>query len=536
MHQGLSEPMEAGKTTVLPRWFARACTRAILDGRIAYPVLAAVLIVGLQAQLASLINHDTAWYLHAGARFLDGGRLYQDVFVDINPPLGIYLTVPPVALARLTGLFAVDVFVVYFYALIALSLAATWWLLRASPALPVTLRRGLVFAAALILTVSPADQFGQREHFLVVLALPYLVLLALRADGARCAWPLAAFVGAAAALGFALKPHYILVPLGLEIYLLAARRRPRLLVRPEALALAATGVLYAASVLAFTPDYPFRIARYALEVYNDAYRNPLWINLFRGETLLLPLACLIQLSTRRSQKHPLPGDVFLTASTAFFVAYVAQMKGWDYHLYPAATCMTLGYAALFLNGLESFRGGASATRPGPVLVLALLVAAIVPVAGDAWRGGYRNAFMDMMMPHVERHAAGGSIAILTSNVWPGFPMVNYAGVGWSSRFPTLWLLPGALRRRQGAEGRANPLLDEIERYTRDAVVEDFTRRPPALVIVDNREQKSYFGGLEFDYVEYFLQDPRFASLWAEYEWIGDEGDYRLYRRRCAPDC
>ncbi len=303
----------------------------------------------------------------------------------MNPPLGLYLTVPPVALARLTGLAAVDLFVLYLFALIGLSLAAVWGLLRISPDLPGTLRRGLVFAAALVLTVSPADQFGQREHFLMVLALPYLVLLALRAAGARCAWPTAALVGAAAALGFALKPHYILVPLGLEIYLLATRRRPRLFVRPEALALAATGVLYAASVLVFTPDYAFRIAPYALEVYNDAYRNPLWVNLFRAETLLLPLACLIQLTTRRNQKHPLPGDVFLTASAAFFVAYVAQMKGWDYHLYPATTCMTLGCAALFLNGLESFHGGAPASRPGPVLVLAFLVAAIAPVAGDAWR-------------------------------------------------------------------------------------------------------------------------------------------------------
>ena len=114
--------------------------------------------------------------------------------------------------------------------------------------------------------------------------------------------------------------------------------------------------------------------------------------------------------------------------------------------------------------------------------------------------------------------------------------MNYSGVGWSSRFPTFWLLPGAQRRRHAPGGKDNALLDEIERFTRDAVAADLTRQPPDLVIVDNRASKSYFGDLDFDYLDYFLEDPRFARIWDDFEWIGDEGDYRLYRRRCAPDC
>ena len=68
------------------------------------------------------------------------------------------------------------------------------------------------------------------------------------------------------------------------------------------------------------------------------------------------------------------------------------------------------------------------------------------------------------------------------------------------------------------------------------MVADLTRQPPDLVIVDNRAKKSYFGTMPFDYLEFFLEDPRFARIWDDFEGIGDEGDYRLYRRRCAPDC
>ena len=523
-----SAPDLTTKTT--PR-LVQIVWRVMGDGRIALLTLGALLVTRLGTQLGTLINHDTGWYLYAVERLLDGGRLYEDIFVGVNPPLILLLTVPPVAVSRFTGVFAVDLFVLYLYALIGLSLVVFWWLLRGRSDLPASMRNGLVLIAAVILTVSPADQFGQREHFLMVLALPYLALAALRAAGEGVAWPLAALIGVAAALGFGLKPHYLLVPALLEVYLIFMTGRMRTAIRPETLALAATCMLYAGSVALFTPDYLTRIVPYALEVYNEAYRNPLWVNLFRGETVLLPLACMAQLTIRRSQPIPALGDVFLIAASVFFLAYVVQMKGWDYHLYPATTCLTLGFVAIFLNGLLSL-SASGRSGPGPVLVFAALIAALVPVAGDSLRGGYRNGFMEDMMPHVERHAAGGSIAILTTNVWPGFPMVNYAGVGWSSRFPTLWLLPGTLRKQ--AEAVDDERLMEIERYTREAVLADFSLQPPDLVVVDNRENKSYFGDLPFDYIDYFTEDPRFATIWANYEWVVNEGDYRLYRRRRAP--
>ncbi len=186
-------------------------------------------------QLLSFINHDTAWYLHAGAQYLDGGELYRDVFVEVNPPLAFFLALPPVILARLSGLFAVDLFVVYFYLLIVISLIVTWRLLRAGRDLSLVTRRGLLILATVIMTICPADQFGQREHFLMVLVLPYLLLTVLTARGLRLSRITAMSLGLAAGPGFALKPHYLLVPLALEAYRFAATRRWQTLLRPGGL-------------------------------------------------------------------------------------------------------------------------------------------------------------------------------------------------------------------------------------------------------------------------------------------------------------
>jgi hypothetical protein len=499
----------------------------------------ALLIGTFIVQLLSLINHDTAWYLHAGAQFLEGGELYRDIFVEVNPPLAFFLALPPVILARVTGLFAVDLFIVYFYLLITISLTVIWRLLKVDDGLSPITRRGLLILAAIIMTVCPSDQFGQREHFLMVLALPYLVLAVLTARGHRLAWAAAFGIGLVAGLGFALKPHYLLVPLALEAYGFAIQRRWRSWLRPETLGLAATVALYGAVVVWIAPDYLARIVPYALEVYNQAYRNPLWVVLWCLETVMLPIACLVHVVTRRNQTAPQLGDVFCIASSVFFLAYVVQSKGWSYHIYPASTCLILVCGALFLNHLTAPRDEAVPVDPRSltrgIAVAALALAAIL-AGNDAAHLGYKNRFTDIMAPYVERYASNGSIAILGSNVWPGFPLANYSRVGWSSRFPTLWLLPGAIQRRTSGDTANAPLLDEMEAYTRESVVADLTAQPPDVVIVDDREVKSYFGPEPFDYLEYFGKDPRFARIWENYVWVAEEFDFDVYRRRCAPDC
>ena len=513
--------------------------RLLANGRVVLIIALALLIGTFIGQLLSYLNHDTAWYLHAGAQFLDGGELYRDVFVEVNPPLAFFLALPPVILARLSGLFAVDLFVVYFYLLIVASLIATWRLLSADDGVSPAARRGLLILATVTMTICPADQFGQREHFLMVLVLPYLVFAGLSIRGLRLAWPVALGLGLVAGLGFALKPHYLLVPLALEAYRFAITRRWLTWLRPETLGLAATVAIYAAVVVWVTPDYLSRIVPYALEVYNQAYQNPLWVVLWRIETVMLPVGCIVHFATRRNQQMPQLGDVFMIASAVFFIAYATQLKGWSYHLYPASSCLILGYGALFLNHLTAPRSKSIAPVPRSLtrgIAVASLVLIAILVGNDAAHLGYKNRFTDIMTPYVERYARNGSIAILGSNVWPGFPLVNYSRVGWSSRFPTLWLLPGAIQKRHSGEVADPALLDEMEAFTRDSVVADLSAQPPDVVIVDDREKKSYFGAAPFDYLAYFGEDPRFARIWSNYVWVAEEVGFDVYRRRCAPNC
>jgi hypothetical protein len=222
-------------------------------------LLAALLALLAGARLGQTINNDVAWYIHSAGALLDGGRLYDDIFFEVNPPLMLYLTLPGALLARLTGWFAADAYLLTVFAAIALAL---WLASRVLADRPTAERRTILLAAGLVLGLLPAGDFGQRSHVMLVLTLPYLLLLARRLPAVpACGRRLALAIGAVAGLGCAIKPHYLLLPAALELLLLARTVHP---LRPETVAMVAAVALYGLSIVLLTPDYLTRVVPYAL--------------------------------------------------------------------------------------------------------------------------------------------------------------------------------------------------------------------------------------------------------------------------------
>ncbi len=490
-------------------------------------MLVAGLVIGAAwLALSTTINHDSGWYLHATKNWLAGGRLYADI-IEVNPPLAFYLTVPPVWLAEAAGFFAVDLFFLWVFLLCGASLLLTARVLASAPDLPASAQRALLIAVALGLVLCAWRQIGQREHFLLIFTMPYLCLVAVRTTGAGVNRWLAIAVGLSAALGFGLKPYFLLVPAVSELYLMRTLRRPLGLFRPETWSLAAALAIYGISVFVFTPEYLTRVVPMASEIYY-AYTGPLLGILWRGETLLLLVVLALYVPLRPAAPVRPFADVFAIAAVAFYVIYLAQMKGWSYHRIPVSAALFVTLVCLLLGAL------AQARRRGIVLVSLVLTWSAGFLVHE---GSYRNRFLERALPIVRAQAPapGSSISVLSTNVWQGFPLANYAGLEWASRFPTLWLLPGAVRNRQGPAGDGSAAeagsFSAIERFMIDAVIEDLEQRSPTFVIVDERADKSYFGGHPFDYIAYFSRDPRFAVLWKRYVAIAELPGFDLYRRR-----
>ncbi len=118
----------------------------------------------------------------------------------------------------------------------------------------------------------------------------------------------------------------------------------------------------------------------------------------------------------------------------------------------------------------------------------------------------------------------------------GFPLVNYSGATWSSRFSHLWPLAAVVRWRHDQRQAAEPAseaerarMQEIEAFVLEAVIEDLGARPPDLVFVEYPHLAAVVMGYNFDYISYFSRDPRFRKIWANYRKAGStrRADYFL---------
>lgn len=475
----------------------------------ALPLLGLLWLASLSYFLQTTLNHDVAWYLVATDRFLDGAKLYRDI-IEVNPPLAFYLTVPPVAAARLIGVEPITCLVVYVFLLVALSLAICKHLLKAQADRPAGYRVGVLFAAFATLVLQPLTLLGQREHFLIILSLPYLLLLTSRFAGSRCGNGEALAIGLLAVFGFALKPYFLIVPAGLELYLMIQRRSLVTWLRPESLGLAAGLCAYALFVYRVHPEYFSFIVPFARLTYG-AYESPFRSVLMKPSIAAMLFGTILYGLGRRAPSVDRRGDVFIVAMAGFLASYLIQQKAWSYHLYPAVAMAWLALASLVLQRMTVVQSRAQLAR-------SILTAAwagqfiLVAVLG----GPYRNGVADQMLPIVERYAPGGTIYAFTSHTWVGFPLVNEAHVQWASRFPAQWLLPGAVKQL-AASTHLDPArrakIEEVASYQTEAMIEDFERWTPDLVVVSKQDRVDVFG--------YYLANAKFEALWQSYVRIGD---------------
>jgi hypothetical protein len=502
-------------------------------------MICALFAEGLLHQLILPVNHDVSWLLVATGRLLDGADIYGRDVVEFNPPMILYLFAPPVAFGRAFSISTVLCLRVYVLLLAAISLLLCREITKRI-VLPerAQVRRYLMVLLALVFVVDRTRNFAQREHLMLILLAPYLLLVAARVMSLEIPRRLALCVGIAAGLGIALKPHHLVLPLVLECYIAVRHRTLRAWLRPEIAALVGTGLALLVVLLVYTPGYPFFVLPLSLDTY-WAYQVPRAELMRRDHLEVFLLSGLLVLLTRRSKPLRELGWVLMLAAGCFYVAYVAQATGWRYHRIPFHAVLIVAACLPLLAQLGSLddrnlptpywgavTGGVAAASLtfyvllfGPTGHGAALGSAI-----SLWQRGETLGAGGGHVGLVEQHAAGGTIYAFSGSVRLGFPVVTQAGVTWSSRFSHLWPLVAVTRWRDELSASGKPpdpdelaRIEEIERYVTEAVIEDLELRPPDLVFVEHPYRSRHILGRDFDYLAHFLREPRFREIWEHYE-------------------
>lgn len=457
------------------------------------------------------VSHDVVWQLWI-ARHLNAGVDLYTWIMEVNPPLWYWMAQPVDLLAAWTGLSDTTVLVAIVLLLVGAALALVGALsAERPPAERAWLLGGTVFA----LIWACLSDFGQREHLALIGLVPYALLLARRADGHNVAWGLALLVGLLATPMIALKHYFILAPVLLEAWLLWRQRHHWRPFRPETLLLAFGAVVYAAAVLLFARQYITDLVPLLQLSYGDL-RSAIARVFINRMTLTLPVAALYFWHFRHELKAQ--AQAMGVLAVAFLASYWLQFKGWEYHIDPVISCIILSMVAHL------------ATRPATpklrrIEVLVMLMIPAISLAPALVEGPYVNAYERATNRLLERAEPGMTAVMLTTKPSKIWPMAENKGLIWPSRYFHFWMMQSVANSQLSGEP-LKPALAAYVDQVRLETVDDFLCNPPD-ILIDDAQSIDF---VEFNILDFFLEEPKFAAIFSAYEPYGHIGPFTAYQR------
>ncbi|MBM3557653.1 MAG: hypothetical protein FJX47_19100, partial [Alphaproteobacteria bacterium] len=448
------------------------------------------MIWGLENLLPPL-NFDVAAILQFSEEWLRGRRLYVDL-VDVNPPLIFAIQALPVLAAWALGVTTPTGMVLFTYALAGLSLALVLDLLKRVAAGDAVTRALLAAVLLFVFLVLPMEGFAQREHLMVILVAPYALLAAARIRRIAIGEGRVYGIALLAAIGFCIKPHFIAIPVLIELYALMTLGWRAWFRDPVPQVMLVFGVIYLVWAVIFVPAYFTEALPVVLANYTKIGDGTIW-GLICSRGVVGILGALIVFGAFAFLVQPLELlKVPLLFAFGGLIAGIAQTKGWGHHFYPAHAGMALSVAVIIGSSIDRIMPSDPARRIMPMVATVIGVSAMLYVMAaqvspplQRYRDFVKSDSYHLLAI-VKRYVPFGSILILSPGVEPHFPMINYANVRLAMDYMTMWVLQGAYREcEEDAPLYRDPQeMDEPEKKVFNGVSEDFVAYKPRLVIVD----------------------------------------------------
>lgn len=478
----------------------------------------------------SNIWEDQAFYLYAAREVLAGVKLDSSRLIVVNPPLIVWFSEIPVAVAQVLHISPVVALRVITLSLVSASTAWGARLLRiggigASLGIPDLLLTALVGIAEL--TIQPA-MFGQREQFMLALLMPFVLAVSTGAIGSLAMAERSA-IGFCAGLAVCFKPQQVLTLLSFEIFLLVYRRSLLHLISRELIVSVLTGIAYVVCVGAFTP-YLSAIVPLLLDTY-WAVGQHTWSRMLSHDARLLTAVLLITVIgwqlLRRRMRAPVFSGALLACSAGALIAFCFQHTGWSYQAFPAKAFLLMAIVTMALDTIAARYGqGLHYVQPHKVAwvgAVAISVTAFAGVATIEKRLEARKGHVQMYTEFAS-YPPGTVVYAFTAEMMP-FPLVLDRQYVWGSRFEDLWMLPAIIQNETPRTDRSRPFkalsterTEELAEIQRSNTAEDLRLWKPKYVWVQrcagDPPCEIYNHPVEF--ISWFSKNSAFAVEWTKY--------------------
>lgn len=306
-----------------------------------YFSLVAIFLLSAYFQSQLLFNSDVSWLMLAASRMMAGGN-YANDFFEVNPPLILYLYVPPVLFSNYFSVFIHNALQWYVYALSLLSLMLCAQFIES---------KRLMVVLAITFLLMPISDFGQREHLMVLLTSPFIFLSLVN----NCHVYLRLIVGVLAGVGFAIKPYFYFTYVLLELILCVQVRSVKPLLRIESIAVFAVVISYLALIVVRHSDYLTDVIPHITQFYYQSYANKFSNVIVNNNSLYGVLALMVGGCSLRQTSNQSLYLVLMAAVFGSLLSFWCQQTIWYYHYYPVLVFSVLLIAAAFCDRIIKVR-------------------------------------------------------------------------------------------------------------------------------------------------------------------------------------
>jgi hypothetical protein len=492
-------------------------------------ILAAAIVSIIYIQFTLYPHPDVLYLLHA-ASLLQAGHTYTHGFLETNPPLIMYLYLPAWYISKFLGLNLIHVFRLYIACLCIGSISWCFYLSKRLNLDPLT-RHILIVCYALSLFLLPAHEAGQREHLFMLLSYPYIFLIMLRLDQQPISNMGALAIATSAAVGIALKPFFLTLPVCLELYYLYQKHSLRAIVRIETFCLVCLLSAYLAYVYCAFPDYFHTVMPLVAHLYFIGntltwaqFAGNLYVEYAYAGLFFYVLCLLLQLPTPERTLN----NSLAVALWAFNLAFTGPRAAFFYHLLPGFSTAFILFAVLFTQILRSiypdipYRIVKIALLFFPLGVASLIIYATSYTIYIAHRAN-ADPYTNQLVAFFKAHAPENSYLYLSSSNDAIF-LRYYAQARYVGHYPAFWWELGLNRVAYSAQ------IAQDEQYLVNLIAANIAEEQPQFILMDTMIPAT--GNFKtVDYGTQFSKYAAFAQGWAAYNYLTTIGRFKIYEHK-----
>lgn len=400
------------------------------------------------------LNVDSKWILYCANEMVNGSKLYVDL-IDVNPPLIFIYSLIPAYFAKFFSVSPIFSFIVFVFSLISISVFLSFQILKKVSNIKIEEIRFYIYGISLCLFILVSYNFGEREHFLMIFILPYILSMIYK-DKLKLSNSLLILIALFASFGFNLKPHFFLIFIAIELIFILNHKNIFIFFRIDSLIILFSAFLYLLIIYVFFPEYINFMVPFAIESYTNVF-NKNFITLLSNFEFIFFALLMIFIIILAKHKNSISIKIFLVSILSAIIIYLLQQKGWSYHRLPMLVLCSVFLIHLHLFHLQE-------KRVYSIIFLPIFIAIIfINVINQSY---YKN-----LKKTIDSYGDNKTIYTFSIDIAETQALLSEKQV-WGSRFPSLFMYPTL------AKGNS----EFVSKYTYDAIYNDLLKFKPDIII------------------------------------------------------